>query len=129
MASVHLEKGEEAGEWEEGGLAKSPRRIPARGWPGGQELPPSQEASAPGGSPLCAEPGRTGWDYGASPLVPVGTSLSVPWPACSAPPLLWGVGSRLFHWALLWDRWRSMFSDRALGPVKRAHSRKSGSTM
>lgn len=45
MASVHLEKGEEAGEWEEGGLAKSPRRIPARGWPGGPELPPSQEAS------------------------------------------------------------------------------------
>ena len=38
-------------------------------------------------------------------------------------------GNRLFHWALLCARWLSMLSDRALCPVKWAHSRKRGSTM
>lgn len=128
------------GRWVGGGWpCREPRgRHPARGWAGRRdtlprpppELPPSQEASARGGSPsVCVEQGQRGWDYGASPLVPVCSWFSVPGPACSAPPLLCCLGNRLFHWAWLWERWRSMLSDRALWPVKRAHSRKSGSTM
>lgn len=50
-------------------------------------------------------------------------------PAASGPPRLCCLDSRLFHCALLCARWLSMFSDRVLFPVNRAHSRKSGSTM
>lgn len=134
-----LEKRRGGRKIEEGSIPKSPRTAATR-WLGllagtPSELSPCQEASAQGGSPPpCAEQGQAGWDYGALPLVTVCSSFSVPWPAWSGLPpppllLLCCVGNRLFHWALLCERWLSMFSDRVLFPVKRAHSRKSGSTM
>lgn len=130
----------EAGEREEGGVPKSPRTTPREGL--GLPAGAPQSICPPRGLcvrrlalSVCRAGGRPGWHYGASPSVTVCPSASVPGPVWSGPPLpppplllLRWLGNSLFHWALLCARWLSMLSDRALCPVKRAHSRKRGSS-
>lgn len=142
MASVHLEKGGRPVSGIQGsGVPKMPQDDSQRGAGFSGKSPlgllPSQRPLLKEAVTLSVQSrGGPGWHYGASPPVTVCSSSSVPGPVWSGPPppllpllLLCCLGNRLFHWALLCARWLSMLSDRALCPVKRAHSRKSGSTM